>query len=175
MPHPTTHAHRGDLAVFLIGLRINKLHRPDAWMPAVAAMPRMLTELYTNKATSQAGDGDADPWLGFYDARTVVGVRGPTVVQYWRSVADIYAYAGAESMAHRPAWKEFYARARSAQGAVGVWHETFAVPAGGHESLYLDMPAFGLGRATGVVDAHSKGRSARERLTASQRSESKGL
>lgn len=164
MPQPTTHAYRGDLAVFLIGLRINKIHRPDAWLPAIAAMPKMLTELYTNKAASEAGEQE---WLGFYDARTVVGVRGPTVVQYWRSAADIYAYASAESMAHRPAWKEFYARARGAQGAVGVWHETYAVPAGGHESLYLDMPVFGLGRATGVVEAARKGRSARERLAAS--------
>ena len=163
-PQLTTHDHDGDLAVFLIGMRINKIHRPDAWLPVVSAMPRMLTELYTNKARADAGEED---WLGFYDARTLAGVRGPTVVQYWRSVQDIYAYASAESMAHRPAWKAYYARARSAQGAVGIWHETFAVPAGSHESLYGDMPPYGLARATGVVPASRKGRTAKQRLAAS--------
>ncbi|MEO7447904.1 MAG: DUF4188 domain-containing protein [Humibacillus sp.] len=52
---------------------------------------------------------------------------------------------------HRPATKEFYARTRRASGAVGIWHETFAVPAGGHESLYLAMPPTGLGQAFGVT------------------------
>ncbi len=161
---PTTHAHRGDLAVFLIGMRLNKPWRPDAWVPAMTAMGGMLTELSTNKAQADAGEAE---WLGFYDARTVLGLRGPTVVQYWRSVEDVYAYAGAESLAHRPAWKAFYTRTRSAQGAVGVWHETYAVPAGGHESLYLDMPQFGLARATGVVEGGRRGRTAAERLAAS--------
>ena len=164
MPELTTHEHGGELAVFLIGMRINKIHRPDAWLPALSAMPAMLAELYANAARAEAG---TEEWLGFYDARTLAGVRGPTVVQYWRSVEDIYAYAGAESMAHRPAWKAFYARARGAKGAVGVWHETFAVPAGGHESLYVDMPAYGLARATGVVPGSRKGRTAQQRLDAS--------
>lgn len=127
-------------------------------------MLTMLTELYTNEVQAEAGEAK---WLGFYDARTTVGIRGPTVVQYWRSVADVYAYAGAESMAHRPAWREFYARIGKARGAVGVWHETFAVPAGGNQSLCLDMPVLGLGRAIGVAQAGRKGRPARERLRAS--------
>lgn len=164
MPEFTTHEHQGELAVFLIGMRIRKLHRPDAWGPTIAAMRPMLTELHTNKAQADAGEAT---WWGFYDARTVLDGRGPTVIQYWRSVEDIYAYAQATSLAHRPAWKAFHARARSAQGAVGLWHETFAVPAGGHEALYIDMPPFGLARATGAVEVSRRGRTARERLAAS--------
>jgi hypothetical protein len=34
---------------------------------------------------------------------------------------------------------------------VGVWHETYAVPADGHESLYLAMPPTGLGEAFGLT------------------------
>ncbi|WP_402466119.1 DUF4188 domain-containing protein [Isoptericola aurantiacus] len=149
----TTHDHDGEIAVFLIGARINRLWRPDAWGPAFAAMGPMLAELYR------------DPDSGFLGARTLLGLRGPTVVQYWRSVEDIYAYAGDDARRHRPAWVDFYRRAKRVPGAVGVWHETFRVAAGGHESLYVDVPgALGLAAATGVVPAHRRGRTARERL-----------
>ncbi|MFE7405207.1 DUF4188 domain-containing protein [Isoptericola sp. NPDC057559] len=148
----TTHAHEDDVAVFLIGARINKPWRPDAWVPALAAMGPMLAELHD------------DPASGFLHSRTLVGTRGVTVVQYWRSVADIYRYANADDHRHRPAWLAFYRKARRVPGAVGVWHETYAVPAGGHESLYADMPPFGLAKATGVVAAGRRGRTARERL-----------
>ena len=99
------------LAVFLIGLRINRWHRPDAWGPALAAMGPMLTELYR------------DPESGFLSHRTTLTARGPLMVQYWRSAADVMRYARAQDQAHRPAWQAFYARARRAPGAVGIWHE----------------------------------------------------
>lgn len=148
----TTHQHDGELAVFLIGARVNKLWRPDGWLPAFAAMGPMLRELYR------------DPASGFLGARTLVGGRGVTVVQYWRSVEDVYRYANDDGHAHRPAWVAFYRRAKRVPGAVGVWHETFRVPDGGHETLYVDMPQFGLARATGVVPAARRGRTARERI-----------
>jgi hypothetical protein len=149
----TTHDHTGDLAVFLIGARVNKVWRPDGWWPALAAMTPMLRELYQ------------DPDSGFLGATFLLGLRGPTVVQYWRSVEHVYAYANAEEREHRPAWVEFYRRAKKVPGAVGVWHETFSVPAGGHESLYADVPgAIGLASATGVVPSARRGRTARERI-----------
>lgn len=149
----TTHDHDGELAVFLIGARVERLWRPDAWWPALAAMRPMLAEL------------TADPGSGFLGATTLVGARGPTVVQYWRSVADVYAYANDDARRHRPAWVEFYRRARRVPGAVTVWHETFRVPPGGHESLYAGAPSvFGLAAATGAVPAVRRGRTARERL-----------
>ncbi|MGI8627220.1 MAG: monooxygenase family protein, partial [Geodermatophilaceae bacterium] len=40
-----THEHAGELTVFVIGMRINRFWRPDAWGPVVAAMPPMLVEL----------------------------------------------------------------------------------------------------------------------------------
>ena len=39
-----THDHDGPLVVFLIGMRVNKLWRPDQWLPTFAAMPPMLRE-----------------------------------------------------------------------------------------------------------------------------------
>ena len=156
-PH-TSHVHDGDLAVFLIGMRVNQPWRPDLWGPVLAAMPAMLRERYAAKAAAARGEG---PDLGFLEARTLVGAGGPTVVQYWRSVDDVYAYANDPERLHRPAWTAFYRRSRRAAGAVGIWHETFAVPAGGHESLYVAMPPTGLGKAFGLSDDRSRRRHAR--------------
>ena len=144
-PGRTTHEHDGPIGVFLIGMRFNQLRRPDQWLPVLLAMPRMLTELYRNRATADRGEG-AD--LGFLGARTLFGSRGVTVVQYWRSVEDIYRYASAQDHEHRPAWTAFNARARKARGVVGIWHETYAVPAGAHESVYVGTPVMGLAAAT---------------------------
>ena len=110
-------------------MRVNQPWRPDLWMPVFGAMPGMLSELYAAKAASARGEG-AD--LGFLDGRSLLGAGGPTLVQYWRSVDDIYAYANDPGHERRPAMRAFYARSRRATRAVGIWHETFAVPAGGH-------------------------------------------
>lgn len=156
-----THCYEGDIAVFLIGMRFNKVWRVDAWLPVLLAMPRMLRELYEAKAKTARGEG-AD--LGFLEARILVGARGPTVVQYWRSAEHLYRYAGAADHEHRKAWQAFNRRARRAKGAVGIWHETFAIPAGGHESLYHAMPPTGLAKATSVVPVAKRGETARERI-----------
>ena len=131
-----THAHTGDLTVFLVGMRINRLWRPDQWVPTVLAMGPMLTELAR------------DPSSGFLGYRVLLGWRGPTVVQYWRSTADVYRYASDLDGHHRPAWTAFNRRARRAPGVVGVWHETFQVARA--ESMYVDSPTMGLAAATGA-------------------------
>lgn len=151
-----THSHDGAIAVFLIGMRLNKPWRVDQWGPVATAMSAMIPELYRAKASALEGSG---PDLGFLDARTLLGARGPTVIQYWRSADDIYAYANDPDRLHRPAWHAFYRRAHRATNAVGIWHETYAVPAGGHESLYVAMPTMGLAKAT----ASTPGRAQRHR------------
>jgi Domain of unknown function (DUF4188) len=156
-----THGHRGELAVFLIGMRVNRWWRVDQWLPAATAMPKMIKELYAAKAAAERGEGEHPGFLGH---RLLIGGRGPTVVQYWRTVGDIYSYASSADHEHRPAWTAFNARARRAPGAVGIWHETFAVPAGGHESIYVSMPPTGLAAATTVEPVARRGESARERL-----------
>ena len=80
--------------MFLIGLRFNKLYRVDHWLPVFLAMPKMLTELRINKALAARGEAEA---LGFLEARTLLGGRGVTSVQYWGSAADVYRYASAPS------------------------------------------------------------------------------
>jgi hypothetical protein len=155
-----THEHDGAIGVFLIGMRFNRLHRPDQWIPVFTAMPKMLAELYRNQAAAALGEAED---LGFLGARTLFGGKGVTVVQYWRSVEDIYRYASAPAHEHRPAWTAFNTRARQAQGAVGIWHETYAVPAGAHESVYVGMPVIGIAEATTSVPVPSRKRYARLR------------
>ena len=136
----------GPLVVFLIGMRVNRIFRPDLWMPVFMAMPRMLAEL------------SADSSSGLLGYRITVGAGGPLVIQYWKTPEQLYAYAGDTSAEHRPAWAEFNRRARKVPGAVGIWHETYAVDRA--ESMYVGMPVTGLAAATGSREAAAGSRAA---------------
>ncbi|MFD8542556.1 DUF4188 domain-containing protein [Streptomyces sp. NPDC059649] len=148
-----TAAAEGDVVVFLIGMRINRWRSVRHWLPTFMAMPRMLKEL--------AREGDSG-LLGFrgYSA----GPRTHTVVQYWESREKLLAYASTPERQHRPAWTAFNRRARNAAGSVGIWHETYIVPAGSYESIYHGMPPTGLGAAYGVEPVGRRGERAAERL-----------
>ena len=147
-----THQHTGELVVFLIGMRINQWWRVREWWPVFGAMPKMLTELYT------------DPDSGFLGHRLTLAPGGPLLVQYWRSHAALYDYASTQDAVHRPAWTEFNRRARKAPGAVGIWHETFQVARA--ESIYVSMPVTGLAKATAAVPVGSWADRARARFAA---------
>ncbi|MGW1540973.1 DUF4188 domain-containing protein [Streptomyces sp. NPDC002309] len=149
----TADAH-GDVVVFVIGMRFNSLLAVRSWLPVVRAMPRMLRELSREREHGMLG------------AQTLLGPRVLYVVQYWESTDKLFAYASAADKEHRPAWAAFNRRVREGKDKVGFWHETYAVPAGGYESVYVNMPAFGLGRATGVVPVARRGERAAERLRA---------
>ena len=130
----STHRHDGELVVFHIGMQINRWWRPDLWVPAFMAMPRMLRELSIDKES------------GFLGYQLLFGSGGPYVVQYWSSIEKLYAYASAPSQEHRPAWTAFNKAARKAPGAVGIWHETFLVERA--ESVYVATKPMGLAHAT---------------------------
>ena len=152
VPGRMTAAADDDVVVFLIGMRVNRLRAVRSWLPAAAAMPRMLREL------AQA------PALGLLDARSYVSGRVVMVVQYWRSFEDLDAYARATDREHLPAWRAFNKRMRAAGPAVGIFHETYLVPAGQRETVYVGMPAYGLGRALGVAPVAGRGERAAHRL-----------
>jgi Domain of unknown function (DUF4188) len=148
-----THDHGDEgVVVFLIGMRVNRLRAVRTWLPVARAMPRMLAELAK------------EPALGLLGVTSCVQGRGALVVQYWRDAESLLSYAHAADHEHRPAWRDFNRLVREADGAVGIWHETFVVPSHAHESVYVDMPSQGLAAALGArrVDARSTG--ARQRL-----------
>jgi hypothetical protein len=133
----------GEFVVFLIGLRVNQPLKFYKWLPVFMAMPKMLVELYRQ------------PELGFLHAESWYG-RTTIMVQYWRSMDQLLAYAKMRDAAHLPAWQAFN-KAVGTDGSVGIWHETYAVKPGGYENIYVNMPPFGLGRA-GLVQPASGGR-----------------
>lgn len=142
----------GDFVVFLIGMRINQPLKLHKWLPVAAAMPRMIKEL---REQPELGFLHAEMWL----SRTIIQV------QYWRSMEQLLAYAKNREAGHLPAWQAFN-KVVSTDGSVGIWHETYAASAGSHENVYVNMPAFGLGKA-GTLQAAAGGRqSAAGRLRA---------
>jgi hypothetical protein len=140
----------GEAVVFLIGMRINKFWKIHKWLPVAMAMPRMLKELEKN------------PDLGFLSSHTWFS-RTVIVLQYWRSVEELEAYAKNRDRTHLPAWAAFN-RAVGKSGDVGVWHETYRTRPGDYETVYVNMPLFGLGKATKVVTASGRRESAAGRL-----------
>lgn len=140
------------VVVFLIGARINRPLAVRRWWPVVTAMPRMLKELQD------------DPALGLLGVTSTIHGRGSLMVQYWRDLESLLAYAQSPAHAHRPAWRDFNRSAREAGDAVGIWHESFVVPAGGHETIYSNMPLQGLARAFGAVPVTSSRDSAQGRI-----------
>ena len=161
-----THAYDAEdgLVVFHIGMTLAKPLRIDQWGPVVRAMPRMIAELERNR--DEAARGEAED-LGFLGSIYLVGGKGPWLVQYWRSVDQLYAYASDRTREHLPAWRAFTGAASRAPGAVGIWHETYVVPAGGIETLYGNGARVGLGAVAGTVPVERRGRRAKERLAGS--------
>lgn len=140
-----------DFVVFRIGIRLNKLWKVHQWLPVFLAMPRMLREL------------DADPDSGLLGHRTSFGLRNVTLTQFWRSFDDLHAYAHDADREHLPAWRRFVDEVGEA-GDVGIWHETYRVRASDHESVYVNMPPFGLGDAVGLVPATGDRETAMDRF-----------
>jgi len=145
----------GDFVVFLIGMRINSPWKVHRWLPVTFAMPRMLAEL---RAHPEMGMLGGEMWFG----RTTI------LVQYWRSLEHLFAYATNREAAHLPAWKAFN-QSTASTGDVGVWHETYGVSPGRYENIYVNMPPFGLGKAGTLVPATGPLSSAAGRVKAGGR------
>lgn len=138
--------------VFLIGMRVNRLLAIPSWTRVAAAMPPMIAEL------------KRQPELGLLHAQFFMYWRGVGVVQYWRSFEQLHAYAHAKNAAHLPAWADFNRRIGN-NGVVGIWHETYTVEPGQYESVYVNMPRFGLGAALDYVPVTGRLNDARSRMT----------
>lgn len=139
-----------EVVVFLIGMRFNEpLNLRRSW-PVFTAMPRMLAELSKQRELGLLG-------YHIWPGRTVL------VLQYWRSFAELDAYARATDHEHLPAWRAFN-RSVGASGAVGIWHETYVVPSGNVEAIYGNMPRFGLAAATAHAPVTAGRRSALDRM-----------
>ena len=152
-----TTSNEEDIVVFLIGMRINKVWKLHRWVPVGLAMGRMLKELYQQP---QLGLLHHEAWAG----RTAI------LVQYWASMDQLMDYARNRNAEHLPAWADFNRKIGS-NGDVGIWHETYVVPSRRYETVYNNMPPFGLAKALGHEPAKGSMKSALARLDKSDGSE----
>jgi Domain of unknown function (DUF4188) len=143
----------GDFVVFLIGMRVNRPLRVRQWWPVAAAMPRMLKVL---KDHPELGCLGTQQWVG----RTTV------MIQYWRDFESLDRFARDKDLPHLEPWRRFNRLVR-ASGDVGIWHETFRVRAGEYETVYGNMPVFGLAAAARHLPAGRKADTAAARIGAS--------
>ncbi|MDQ4502949.1 DUF4188 domain-containing protein [Sinomonas sp. ASV322] len=139
----------GGVTVFLIGMRANRWWKLGSVMRVAAAMPRMLRYLAANPESGMLG---FHQWLG----RTTI------LVSYWRSPEDLMRFAADRDAPHLAPWRDFM-KTVSGTGDIGVWHETYSVPASGMEAVYNGMPAFGLAKATAHVPVKGGLNTARQR------------
>ncbi|GAB4193166.1 MAG: DUF4188 domain-containing protein [Roseiflexaceae bacterium] len=141
----------GDFVVFLIGMRINKPWKVRQWLSVAQAMPKVLREL------------EQHPELGLLGYQVLPGFPVISSVQYWRSFEHLTAYARSASSEHLPAWRAFNKLVGSS-GDVGIWHETYHIQAGQYETIYGNMPAFGMGKVGQLVPVAGRRQTASERI-----------
>jgi hypothetical protein len=140
----------GDFALFLIGMRFNRLWKIHKWLPVLRSMPRMIREL------------EQDPEAGFLGYEMWFG-RTTIMVQYWRSFDQLEDYARKKTAEHIPTWAAFN-RNVGGGGDVGIWHETYLIREGAYECVYNNMPRFGLAKAGQHLPATGKRETARGRM-----------
>ncbi|MFF2147894.1 DUF4188 domain-containing protein [Kitasatospora sp. NPDC058190] len=155
LPGYTTAGATGDTVVLLIGMRINRFWAVHHWGPVMFAMLRMLRELRRSPERGLRGR-----------ILLTASPRTYYVVQYWESKEKLYGYASAPDGFHHTVWGIANRKVREGKlrGHVGLWHETYIAPEGGYESIYFDMPPFGLAGATGALPVEDRGRHAAQRL-----------
>jgi Domain of unknown function (DUF4188) len=139
--------------VFLIGMRVNNIWAVNKWVPTAQAMGPMLNAL------------DRYPEKGFLGKETFFRLSPIEVVliTYWKSFEHLEYFARNADDPHLEPWRAFN-KSIGNDGSVGIWHETYLVGAGQSESIYVNMPIFGLAAATHHVPSSGKKETARRRL-----------
>lgn len=139
------------VVVFLIGMRVNRWWKVRRWSQVARAMPKMMAAL------------QSDPELGLLHVENFSRGRTSMSVQYWRSHDHLDRFAKARDLPHAEPWARFM-RELSGSGDVGIYHETYLVAPGTVESVYGDMPTFGLAAAVGATPVTPGRNTGRQRL-----------
>ncbi len=145
----------GDFVVFLIGMRANRPWKVRKTLAVARAMPPIIKDLEEHPEKGCLGTRQA-----------LFSPIAPLVIQFWRDFESLERYAK-DDMLHSEPWKRFF-KVVGLGGDVGIWHETFKVRAGEYESVYGNMPRFGLAAAAGHRGLGSAS-TARERMGGTER------
>jgi Domain of unknown function (DUF4188) len=142
-----------EFVVFLIGMRVNNIWAIDKWLPTASAMGPMLSALHQ------------DPEKGFLGQESFYRLFPLEVmlITYWQSFEHLENFARNADDPHLAAWRKFN-KSIGSDGSVGIWHETFMVESGKSESIYANMPIFGLAAATQHIPVMGNRETARRRV-----------
>ncbi|MGH7738752.1 MAG: DUF4188 domain-containing protein [bacterium] len=138
----------GPFVVFLIGLRVNCFWKFWTWLPVVRASARLTQNL------------EQTPAAGYLHGDFFINRRGPLLIQYWRSLEALEHFARSPQAPHLEVWQDFNRRV-GVNGKVGLWHETYQVEGDKTQSIYNNMPVFGLAKAGRHLPADAAYESAR--------------
>jgi hypothetical protein len=139
--------------VFLIGMRVNDIWAVKKWLPTVQAMGPMLNVLHHHPEKGFLGQ---ESFFRLFPICTIM-------TTYWKSFEHLEYFARNADDPHLEPWRAFN-RSIGSDGSVGIWHETYLVPAAQSESIYVNMPVFGLAAATNHVPVVGRKETARRRL-----------
>jgi len=132
--------------LFMFGIRANSLPAMRHWLPLWRQTQAMIRE---QRARPECGLLWSTSWRE--------GREG-TVLQYWRTMEALMAYAQDMQFIHGPLWKAFN-HGIGDSGQIGIWHEAIVIDAEtpGHlHTIYRDVPERGLAAATTRVDAEHR-------------------
>lgn len=137
-----------EFVLFRIGMRFNGARGIGAALQTFTKMPAMLAEQ------------GANPDIGLLSSSVSLAWPVVSLTQFWRSFDDLERYA-TTSQQHTTAWRWFNKLGRAGEGT-GIWHETYRIAPGSFESIYVNMPRYGLAAAVEHVPViHQR---ARERM-----------
>jgi Domain of unknown function (DUF4188) len=139
--------------VFLIGMRVNNIWAVNKWLPTAQAMSPMLNTLHRYPDKGFLGQ---ESFFRLFPLCTIM-------TTYWKSFEHLEYFARNTDDPHLEPWRAFN-RSIGSDGSVGIWHETYLVPAGQSESIYVNMPIFGLAAATNHVPIGGRKETSRQRL-----------
>jgi len=139
--------------VFLIGMRVNRFWSIKKWFSVAGAMGPMMATLSEH------------PEKGMLGSRTFFRLwpLETCMVSYWRSFEDLTQFARNSQDPHWQSWQRFM-KDIGGDGSVGIWHETYRVEPASCESIYGNMPAYGLAAATAHICLSEKTRTAKQRM-----------
>lgn len=126
----------GSFVVFLIGARPNR--NIDSFFKFMGdSMEAMITELEDNDT------------LGYIGSESFVGTTGTLIVQWWKDVESLNAWASSTMRSHHGPWAKL-AKMGMKSTDYGFWHETYKVEARNYESIYVNCPPMMFGNCKGV-------------------------
>ena len=121
--------------LFIFGMKINNPFFFWLWLPFNFIFLKMVRRLRKYK--------DA----GMLNAHLFWFWGGVGVIQYWKSFDHLEKFARDKADMHMPNEKR-YKKYIGKSGILGVWHETYLVDQDKFETMYFNMPMWGLSKAS---------------------------